>query len=80
MGIGLYEIARVCKELGLKGCLSESSIRRTIILMILNDVFTEEQLKKIVENTYSDTIRLVAEMKLRRMQNSDIIIELAKRL
>jgi TnpA family transposase len=80
MGIGLNEVAKVCKELGWKGCLSESTIRRTVISMILSDMFTEEQLRKIVENTYSDIIRLVAEMKLNKASNSEIIIELAKRL
>jgi hypothetical protein len=80
MGIGLYEIAKACKELGCKGCLSESTIRRIVISMILSDIFTDEQLRKIAENTYSDTIRIVAEMKLKNASNSDIIIELAKRL
>jgi hypothetical protein len=78
MGIGINEIVKVCKENNLR--CSESSIRRTVISMILNDVFTDEQLKKIAENTYSNAIRIAAEMKLKRMQNSDIIIELAKRL
>jgi hypothetical protein len=80
MGIGLSEIVKVCKELGLKGCLSESTIRNNVINIIMGGVLSDEQLKKIVENTYSDIIKIVAEMKMRRLQNSDIIIELAKRL
>jgi hypothetical protein len=80
MGIGLSEIAKACKELGWKGCLSEAAIKSNVIAIILGEVLSPEQLKKVAENTWSDKIRTVAKLKLSGASNTEIMLVLEARI
>ena len=80
MGIGLAEIAKVCKELGWKGCQSENADKSNVINLILGGVLTEEQLRKVAMSTWSKQIRTVAKLKLSGATNNEIMIALESML
>jgi len=80
MGISLSEIAKACKELGWKGCQSETAIRLNVINLILGGVLTEEQLRKVAMSTWSKQIRTVAKLKLNGATNNEIMIALESML
>ena len=80
MGIGLNEVAKACKELGWKGCQSENAVKSNVINIILGGVLTDEQLKKIIENTWSNHVRIAARMKLNGASKHDIMLALEARI
>ena len=80
MGIGLNEVAKACKELGWKGCQSENAVKSNVINIILGGVLTDEQLKKIIENTWSNKVRTAARMKLNGASKHDIMLALEARI
>ena len=78
MGIGISEIAKVCKELGWR--CTEEAVKSNVINIILGGVLTDEQLKKIIENTWSNKVRTAAVLKLRGASKSDIMLALEARI
>jgi len=80
MSIGLNEIAKACKELGWKGCQSENAVKSNVINLIIGGVLTEDQLKKIIENTWSNHVRIAARLKLSGASKSDIMLALEARI
>jgi len=79
MGIGLNEVVKACKELGWKGCQSENAVKNNVINIILGGVLTDEQLKKIIENTWSNHVRTAARLKLAGASKHDIVRNLVLR-
>jgi hypothetical protein len=80
MGIGLNEVVKACKELGWKGCQSENAVKSNVINLILGGVLTEDQLKKIIENTWSNHVRIAARLKLSGASKHDVMIALEARI
>ena len=76
--VSLSEVCEVCRKLGWR--CSRETIQKLVILMIIEGVFTSEQLKIISERTFSNSIRAAAKLKLAGVGKSEILSVVRVRL
>ena len=74
MTVLIKDVVKACRELGWR--CNMASIISLAILMIAEDIFTQEQLKVIAEKASSAKIRRAAELKLARASKEEILMAL----